>query len=165
MSLPEAADLQDPQSEGKIFERHAPLDLIFAFHKEQLKQVLFSIPKPAVRQSTTKLKTPIPQIEPVTFPRRFFRAPSSDRRMEGYEWGARYKETLTMGDFLEALYKHGSRRGDLTEIPMRSTYGHVSIISTPKRKPSFIYANWMQILDDLRQFDRLTTVILSTEVC
>ncbi|KAF9314300.1 hypothetical protein BG003_004306 [Podila horticola] len=27
-------DLQDPQSEGKIFERHTPLDLIYAFHEK-----------------------------------------------------------------------------------------------------------------------------------
>ncbi|KAG0195159.1 hypothetical protein BGX28_002117, partial [Mortierella sp. GBA30] len=60
-------DLQDPQSEGKIFERHAPLDLIYAFHKKQLKQELFSIPKAAVH--TKEPKTPIPQFEPVTFPR------------------------------------------------------------------------------------------------
>ncbi|KAF9115632.1 hypothetical protein BGX30_006215 [Mortierella sp. GBA39] len=53
-------DLLDPQSEGKIFERHAPLDLIYAFHKKQLKQELFSIPKAAVHRPTTKLKTPIP---------------------------------------------------------------------------------------------------------
>ncbi|KAF9078916.1 hypothetical protein BGX23_005794 [Mortierella sp. AD031] len=51
-------DLQDPQSEGKIFERHAPLDLIYAFHKKQLKQELFSIPKAAVH--TKEPKTLIP---------------------------------------------------------------------------------------------------------
>ncbi|KAG0253673.1 hypothetical protein BGZ95_006248 [Linnemannia exigua] len=110
-------DLQDPQSEGKIFERHAPLDLIYAFHKKQLKQELLSIPKAAVHRSTTKLKTPIPQFEPVTFPRRFFEHPAMIVGWEGYEWGTRYKETLTMGDFLEAHYKHGSRRGDFTVPP------------------------------------------------
>ncbi|KAF9132896.1 hypothetical protein BGW39_011082 [Mortierella sp. 14UC] len=57
-------DVQDPQSEGKIFERHAPLDLIYAFQKKQLKQELFSILKAAIHRSTTKLKTPIPQFEP-----------------------------------------------------------------------------------------------------
>ncbi|KAG0284524.1 hypothetical protein BGZ97_008150, partial [Linnemannia gamsii] len=31
--------------------------------------------------------------------------------------GARYKETLTMGDFLETYYNHGSRRGDSTAPP------------------------------------------------
>ncbi|KAF9312447.1 hypothetical protein BG003_006268 [Podila horticola] len=110
-------DLQDPQSEGKIFERHAPLDLIYAFHKKQLKQELFSIPKAAIHRSTTKLKTPIPQFESVTFPRRFFEHPATIVGWECYEWGARYKETLTMGDFLEAHYKHGSRRGDSTVPP------------------------------------------------
>ncbi|KAG0010957.1 hypothetical protein BGZ82_003210 [Podila clonocystis] len=110
-------DLQDPQSEGKIFERHAPLDLIYAFHNKQLKQELFSIPKAAVHRPTTKLKTPIPQFEPVTFPRRFFEHSATIVGWEGYEWGARYKETLTMGDFLEAHYKHGSRRGDSTVPP------------------------------------------------
>jgi hypothetical protein len=110
-------DLQDPQSEGKIFERHAPLDLIYAFHKKQLKQELFSIPKAAVHRSTTKLKIPIPQFEPVTFPRRFFEHPATIVGWEGYEWGARYKETLTMSDFLDAHYKHGSRRGDSTVPP------------------------------------------------
>ncbi|KAG0287951.1 hypothetical protein BGZ97_006945, partial [Linnemannia gamsii] len=103
-------DLQDPQSEEKLFERHAPLDLIFAFHKKQLKQELFSIPKAAVH--TKEPKTPIPQFEPVTFPRHLFKYPVTIVGWEGYEWGARYKETLTMGDFLEAHYNHGSRRGD-----------------------------------------------------
>ncbi|KAK3827173.1 MAG: hypothetical protein JOS17DRAFT_749111 [Linnemannia elongata] len=110
-------DLQDPQSEGKSFERHAPLDLIFAFHKKQLKQELFSIPKAAVHRSTTKLKTPIPQFEPITFPRRLFEHPATIVGWEGYEWGARYKETLTMSDFLEAHYKYGSRKGDSTVPP------------------------------------------------
>ncbi|KAK3836309.1 MAG: hypothetical protein J3R72DRAFT_493789 [Linnemannia gamsii] len=110
-------DLQDPQSEGKIFERHAPLDLIFAFHKKQLKQGLFSIPKAAIRHSTTIFKTPIPQLEPVTFPRHLFEHKATIVRWEGYEWGARYKETLTMSDFLEAHYRHGSRRGDSTAPP------------------------------------------------
>ncbi|KAF9113128.1 hypothetical protein BGX27_002121 [Mortierella sp. AM989] len=108
-------DLQDPQSEGKIFERHAPLDLIYAFHKKQLKQELFSIPKAVVH--TKEPKTPIPQFEPVTFPRHLFKHPATIVGWEGYEWGARYKETLTMGDFLEAHYNHGSRRGDSTVPP------------------------------------------------
>ncbi|KAF9271164.1 hypothetical protein BGZ74_006415, partial [Mortierella antarctica] len=108
-------DLQDPQSEGKIFERHAPLDLIYAFHKKQLKQELFSIPKAAVH--TKEPKTPIPQFEPVTFPRHLFKHPATIVGWEGYEWGARYKDTLTMGDFLEAHYNHGSRRGDSTVPP------------------------------------------------
>ncbi|KAF9317742.1 hypothetical protein BG006_003311, partial [Podila minutissima] len=58
-------DLQDPQSEGKTFERHAPLDLIYAFHKKLLKQELFSIPKAAVHRPMTKLKNSIPQFEPL----------------------------------------------------------------------------------------------------
>ena len=65
-------DLLDPQAEGKIFERHAPLDLIYVFHQKQLKKELFSIPKAAVHLPTTKLKTPIPQFESVTFPRHLF---------------------------------------------------------------------------------------------
>ncbi|KAF9131526.1 hypothetical protein BGW39_001702 [Mortierella sp. 14UC] len=108
-------DLQDPQFEGKIFERHAPLDLIYAFHKKQLKQELFSIPKAAVHRKPPK--TPIPQFEPVTFPRHLFEHPATVVGWEGYEWGARYTETLTMGEFLEAHYKHGSRRGDSTVLP------------------------------------------------
>ncbi|KAG0369043.1 hypothetical protein BGX24_002566, partial [Mortierella sp. AD032] len=108
-------DLQDPQSEGKIFERHAPLDLIYAFHKKQLKQELFSIPKAAVL--TKEPKTPIPQFEPVIFPRHLFKHPATIVGWGGYEWGARYKKTLTMGDFLEAHCKHGSRRGDSTVPP------------------------------------------------
>ncbi|KAF8919690.1 hypothetical protein BGZ58_004622, partial [Dissophora ornata] len=110
-------DLQDPQSEGKVFERHAPLDLIYVFHKKQLKQELFSIPKAAVHWPTTELKTPIPQFEPVTFPRRFFEHPATIVGWEGYEWGVRYKETLTMGDFMEAHYKHDSKRDDSTVPP------------------------------------------------
>ncbi|KAF9402540.1 hypothetical protein BGZ94_004878, partial [Podila epigama] len=101
-------DLQDPQSEGKIFERHAPLDLIEAFHKKQLKQELFSVPKAAVhRQPPT---TPIPQFEPVTFPRHLFKHPAAVVGWEGYEWGARYKDALTMRDFLEAHYRNDSRK-------------------------------------------------------
>ncbi|KAK3838749.1 MAG: hypothetical protein JOS17DRAFT_813362 [Linnemannia elongata] len=103
-------DLQDPQSEGNIFERHAPLDLIYAFHKKQLKKELFSIPKAAVHMKEPM--TPIPQFEPVTFPRHLFEHPATIVGWEGYEWGARYKETLTMGDFIEAHYNHGLRRGD-----------------------------------------------------
>ncbi|KAG0325114.1 hypothetical protein BG000_001919 [Podila horticola] len=55
-------DLQDPQSEGNIFERHAPLNLIYAFHEKQLKKELFSIPKAAKHRPTTQLKTPILQV-------------------------------------------------------------------------------------------------------
>ncbi|KAI1297001.1 hypothetical protein EDD11_007314 [Mortierella claussenii] len=101
--------LQDPQSEGKIFERNAPLDLIFAFHKKQLKQELFSIPKPAVHKKAPE--TPIPRSEPVTFPRHMFKHPATIVGWEDYEWGARYRTNLNMGDFLEAHHKHGSRRG------------------------------------------------------
>ncbi|KAF8931617.1 hypothetical protein BGZ47_011751 [Haplosporangium gracile] len=68
-------DLQDPQFEGELFERHAPLDLIYAFHKKQLKQELFSIPKAAAY--TMKPKTPITQSEPVTFPRHLFEYPAT----------------------------------------------------------------------------------------
>ncbi|KAF9290335.1 hypothetical protein BGZ74_000534 [Mortierella antarctica] len=78
-------DLQDPQSEGKIFARHAPLDLIHAFRKK-LKQELFVIPKAGKHRDTTVLKTPIPPFEPVTFPRRLFEHPVG---WEGYEWGVR----------------------------------------------------------------------------
>ncbi|KAF9970028.1 hypothetical protein BGZ75_002485, partial [Mortierella antarctica] len=108
-------DLQDPQSEGKIFERHAPLDLIHAFHKKKLKQELFSIPKAAVH--TREPKTPVPQFEPVTFPRNLFNHPAMIVGWEDYEWGVLCKETLTMADFLEAHYNHGSRRGDSTVPP------------------------------------------------
>ncbi|KAG0009092.1 hypothetical protein BGZ81_003644, partial [Podila clonocystis] len=101
-------DLQDPPSEGKIFERHAPLDLIYAFHKKQLKQELFPIPKPAVHQKPPKI--PIPTFEPVTFPRHFFEYPAAIVGWEGYEWGARYKDALTMRDFLEAHYRNDSRK-------------------------------------------------------
>ena len=110
-------DLQDPQSEGKIFERHAPLDLIYAFHKKQLKKELFSIPKAAKHRPMTELKTPIPQFEPVAFPRHLFEHSATIVGWEGYEWGTRYKETLNMSDFLEAHYKHGSRRGDCMVPP------------------------------------------------
>ncbi|KAG0086497.1 hypothetical protein BGZ92_008082 [Podila epicladia] len=110
-------DLQDPQSEGKIFERHIPLDLIYAFHNKQLKQELFSIPKAAAHWPMTKLKPPIPQFEPVTFPMRFFEHSATIVGWEGYEWGARCMEALTMSDFLEAHYKHDSRRGDSTVPP------------------------------------------------
>ena len=47
-------DLQDTQSKGKIFERHALLDLIFAFHKKQHKQELLSIPKAAVHRKESQ---------------------------------------------------------------------------------------------------------------
>ncbi|KAG0010264.1 hypothetical protein BGZ81_002867 [Podila clonocystis] len=110
-------DLQDSQAEGKIFERHAPLDLIYAFHKKQLKKELFSLPKAAVHRSTTKPRTPIPKFEPVTFPRHFFEHPATIVGWEGYEWRVRYNENLTMGDFPEAHYKHGSRRGNSTVPP------------------------------------------------
>ncbi|KAG0195034.1 hypothetical protein BGX28_002489, partial [Mortierella sp. GBA30] len=66
---------------------------------------------------TKEPKTPIPQFEPVTFPRHLFKHPATIVGWEGYEWGARYKETLTMCDFLEAHYNHGSRRGDSTVPP------------------------------------------------
>jgi len=110
-------DLLDPQCEKTIFEQHEPWDLILAFHKKQLKQELFSIPMAAVHWPTTEPKAPIPQFEPVTFPRRLFKHPATIIGWEGYEWGARYKETLTMGDFLEAHYNHGSRRGNSTVPP------------------------------------------------
>ncbi|KAG0076743.1 hypothetical protein BGZ90_008266 [Linnemannia elongata] len=108
-------DLQDPQSESKIFEQHAPLDLIYAFHKKQLKQELFSIPKPAMH--TKGLKTPIPQFEPVTFPRHLFEHQATVVGWEGYGRGTRCRETMTMGDFLEAHYNHGSMRGGSTVPP------------------------------------------------
>ncbi|KAF9344976.1 hypothetical protein BGX34_005164, partial [Mortierella sp. NVP85] len=108
-------DLLDPPSEGKIFERHAPLDLIHVFHNKRLKQELFSIPKPAVHQKPPK--TPIPQFEPVTFPRRLFEHTATIVGWEGYEWGVRYNETLTMDDFLEAHCKNASRRGDFMVPP------------------------------------------------
>ncbi|KAG0182232.1 hypothetical protein DFQ28_002144, partial [Apophysomyces sp. BC1034] len=103
-------DLQDPQSEGKIFERHAPLDLIYVFHGKKLKQELFPIPEAATHSSTTILRVPISQFEHVTFPRHLFNHPATIVGWEGYEWGIWYKDTLTMSDFLEAHYKHGSRR-------------------------------------------------------
>ncbi|KAF9152946.1 hypothetical protein DFQ26_000724, partial [Actinomortierella ambigua] len=105
-------DLQHTQSEGNLFERPAPLDLIYAFHKKQLKQELFLIPKAAVHRPTTQLKAPFPQFEPVTFLRRFFEHAATIVGWEGYEWGARCKETLTTSDFLDAHYTHGSRRGN-----------------------------------------------------
>ncbi|KAG0220928.1 hypothetical protein BGW42_008533, partial [Actinomortierella wolfii] len=79
--------LQDPPSEGKIFERHAPLDLIYAFHEKRLKRELFSIPKPAVHLKPPKI--PIPTFEPVTFPRHLFEYSAAIVGWEGYEWGAR----------------------------------------------------------------------------
>ncbi|KAF8923164.1 hypothetical protein BGZ58_003286 [Dissophora ornata] len=124
--------LHDPQSEGEIFERHAPLHLIYAFHKKTLKQELFSIPKATVHRPTTKHKAPIPQFEPVTFPRRFFEHPATivgwegyelegyeweGYEWEGYEWEAQYKDTLTMSDFMEAHYKNGSRKSNRVVPP------------------------------------------------
>ncbi|KAF9323962.1 hypothetical protein BG006_000981 [Podila minutissima] len=61
-------DLQDLQSEGKIFARHAPLDLIYAFHKKPLKQQLFAILKAAKHRDIMVLKTPILAFKPVIFP-------------------------------------------------------------------------------------------------
>ncbi|KAF9183685.1 hypothetical protein BGZ51_003863 [Haplosporangium sp. Z 767] len=110
-------DLQDLSFEDDIFELHAPLDPVYAFHKKQLKQELFSIPKAAKHWSAMLLKTPIPIFEPVTFPRHLFEHPAMIVGWEGYKWGTRYKETLTMSDFMEAHYKHGSRRGDCTVPP------------------------------------------------
>jgi len=82
--------LQGYPLEGKIFERHTPLNLIYAFHEKPLKHELFSIPKAAVHRplktlkleipvlkSKTKPKPPILKFEPVTFPRCF---PSTQRR-------------------------------------------------------------------------------------
>ncbi|KAI1312289.1 hypothetical protein EDD11_002979 [Mortierella claussenii] len=83
--------------------------IIYAFHKKQLKHELFSIPKPAVHKNAPN--PPLPQFEPVTFPRHMFKHPATIVGWEGYEWGARYRPNLTMGDFLEAHYKHGSKRG------------------------------------------------------
>src|SRR5690606_25387092 len=110
-------DMQDPSSEGKIFERQAPLDLIYAFHGKQLKQELFTIPKVAMHLPTTTLKTPIPKFEPVTFPRHLFEHSATIVGWEGYEWGIRYSETLSMSDFMEAHYKNGSKRGDCAVPP------------------------------------------------
>ncbi|KAG0208429.1 hypothetical protein BGX31_002333, partial [Mortierella sp. GBA43] len=93
---------QDEQFAGKIFERHAPLDLIHVFHNKPLKQELFSIPKA------------IPQFEPVTFPKRLFGHTATIVGWEGYEWGIQSQETLTMDNFLEAHCKNNSRRGKLT---------------------------------------------------
>ncbi|KAG0270625.1 hypothetical protein DFQ27_002616 [Actinomortierella ambigua] len=42
-------DLQDPSSEGEIFERHALLDLTHVFRNTKLKRELFSTPKSAMR--------------------------------------------------------------------------------------------------------------------
>ncbi|KAF9408340.1 hypothetical protein BGZ94_002347 [Podila epigama] len=100
--------LQDASSEGKLFERHAPLDLIHAFHKKRLKRELFSIPKPAVHKVSPK--KPIPTFEPVTFPRHLFEHSAAIVGWEGYEWGARYKVDLTMRDFLDAHYHNKSRK-------------------------------------------------------
>lgn len=82
-------DLQDPQSEGKIFERHAPLELIYAFHKKQLKQELFSIPRlPSIRRNPRRLSlnlspSPFPGICSSTQQR------SSDRRVMSGELDTR----------------------------------------------------------------------------
>ncbi|KAG0044704.1 hypothetical protein BGZ83_010081 [Gryganskiella cystojenkinii] len=107
-------DLQDPSPEEKIFERHAPLDLIYAFHNKRLKHDLFSIPKPAVHLKPHKV--PIPTFEPVTFPKHLFTHRATIIGWEGYEWGARHNNTLTMHDFMEAHYTNGSRKGDY-EVP------------------------------------------------
>ncbi|KAF9404473.1 hypothetical protein BGZ76_006958, partial [Entomortierella beljakovae] len=107
-------DLQDPSPEGKIFERHAPLDLIYAFNNKRLQHELFSIPKPAIHLK--ELKIPIPTFEPVTFPKHLFESKATIVGWEGYEWGARHNHALTMHDFMEAHYWNNSRRGDY-EVP------------------------------------------------
>ncbi|KAF9910163.1 hypothetical protein BX616_010929 [Lobosporangium transversale] len=104
-------DLQGRQPEERIFELHAPLDLVYAFHNKQLKQELFSIPKAAKHQPTPKLKSPIPEFEPVAFLRHLFKHKATIVGWEDYDWRVRYMEALTMGDFLEAHYKHSSMWG------------------------------------------------------
>ncbi|KAG9071665.1 hypothetical protein KI688_005878 [Linnemannia hyalina] len=79
---------------------------------KQLKQELFSVPNAAEHRRTTKLKTLIPLFEPVTFLKRFFEHPATIVGWENCELGVLNKETLTMGDFFEAHYEHGSRRGN-----------------------------------------------------
>ncbi|KAF9316612.1 hypothetical protein BGZ91_005521 [Linnemannia elongata] len=140
-------DLQDPQSERKIFEQHAPLDLIYAFHKKQLKQELFSIPKAAVHMK--ELNTPIPQFEPVTFPRRLFEHQATIVGWEGYGRGTRYRETMTMGDFLEAHYNHDSMRGSSTVPPFYYP-------KTSKSGPDIVFV--------LRMGDQLYPVFVQTKL-
>ncbi|KAG0370132.1 hypothetical protein BGX24_002120 [Mortierella sp. AD032] len=104
--------------DSEIFELHAPLDLIYAFHKKQLKQGLFSVPKPAEHQSTTALGTLIPAFEPVSFPRHLF-AHGHLAIIVGWEeylCGSEYKGMLTMNDFMEAHYNNGSRK-DGHQVP------------------------------------------------
>ncbi|KAF9135667.1 hypothetical protein BGX30_011485 [Mortierella sp. GBA39] len=110
-------DLEDPRSDWEIFEHHAPYDLIHAFHKKQLKQELFSIPNAAKHRPMKKLKTLIPQVEPVSFPRRFFEHPATIVGWDDYKLEFVNMETFTMGDFFEAHYKYGSRRGDSMVSP------------------------------------------------
>ncbi|KAF9544382.1 hypothetical protein EC957_012183 [Mortierella hygrophila] len=110
-------DLEDPRSDWEIFEHHAPYDLIYAYHKKQFKQELFSIPSAAQHRPMKRLKTLIPQFEPVSFPRRFFEHPATISGWHDYKLGYVNMETFTMGDFFEAHYKHGSRRGDSIVSP------------------------------------------------
>ncbi|KAG0332645.1 hypothetical protein BG004_001163 [Podila humilis] len=98
-------DLEDPQSEEMIFERRAPMDLIYAFHNKQLKQELFSI-----------LEKHITQLEPVTFPKHLFTHQATIVGWEGHEWEARHNSALTMHDFMEAHCRNSSRKDDY-EIP------------------------------------------------
>ncbi|KAG0195022.1 hypothetical protein BGX31_006893, partial [Mortierella sp. GBA43] len=78
------------------------------FGRRRLKQELFSVPMPARYRNAPKV--PIPTFEPVTFPKHLFEHPAAIVGWEGYEWGALYKDTLTMHDFLEAHYKKDSRK-------------------------------------------------------
>ncbi|KAF9151259.1 hypothetical protein BGX20_005461, partial [Mortierella sp. AD010] len=107
--------LQEPSPEGIIFERHAPLDLIYAFHNKQLQHELFSVPKAATHRE--KPKIPIPDFEPVTFPKHLFEHKATIVGWEGYEWGTRHSKTLTMHDFMEAHYWNYSRNGDYKVPP------------------------------------------------
>ncbi|KAG9067167.1 hypothetical protein KI688_011948 [Linnemannia hyalina] len=111
-------DLEDPRSDWEIFEHHVPYDLIYAFHKKQLKQELFSIPNAAKHRPMKKLKTFVPQFEPVSCPRCFFfEHPATIVGWDDYKSGYVSMETFTMGDFFEVNYKHGSRRGDSMVSP------------------------------------------------
>ncbi|KAG0267443.1 hypothetical protein BGZ95_002850, partial [Linnemannia exigua] len=90
---------------GENFELHAPLDLIYAFHKKQLKQEMFSFLK--------SVGTPIAAFGAVSFPTHLF-AHGHLATIVGwkeYKWrGTEYKGMLTMNDFMEAHYKNGSRK-------------------------------------------------------
>ncbi|KAF9979197.1 hypothetical protein BGZ73_004083 [Actinomortierella ambigua] len=94
----------------EIFERHVPLDLVSAFHMQVFNQKAFSTPVPAT--SKTEHWILIPASEPVTFPLNLFDSPAEIVGWEDCRWGFEYKGTLTMRDFLEAHYKHDSRKGD-----------------------------------------------------